>query len=200
MSNDEKPNGDAPLELGDLYADREPPADLEDRVVADLVAAGRLGRGVAGPARRPWAAGARWAERARWPSRLAAGLILFGLGWGVGSRGDAPAPEAESRFMLLLWEGADFSVDGPPATVAAEYTSWARSLAATGMTISGDELGPDRVLLPPEGLASAPPDHLELGGYFIVGARGVDEARAVAESHPHRLRGGWIEVAPIVVR
>jgi len=37
-------------------------------------------------------------------------------------------------------------------------------------------------------------------GYFVIEARDLEEAEAIAREHPHVRRGGVIEVRPIVER
>lgn len=192
----------------DLYRDRPVPEELEDRIVADLAQAGLLGAGPApwkatGRRTRPWGNG--WFQ-------AAAGLVLFGLGWGgarlAHSAAPAPPPAAgveaiAPRFMFLLWEDPSFADGAPAGAVAEEYAAWARTVAGGGTAITGNELAPARALVAPrnrEDGNTALPEGARLGGYFIVEAPTADQARALAEGHPHGGYGGWIEVAPIVTR
>jgi hypothetical protein len=179
-------NADDRLDLSRLYTSRRVPPDLEDRVVHDLSASGLIR-----PSGRGWMT---------WSSRIAAALVLFVAGWAVGQRPTTATPAAEDRFMLLLWEGPDFGAGAPAGSLAAEYGAWAASLAGEGITISGSELGSTRLLLSPTGARTFPEDRLELGGYFILGSESVDDARRLAQDHPHLGYGGWIEIAPLVTR
>jgi len=80
-------------------------------------------------------------------------------------------------------------------------------VAESGVSISGDELGPIRRLFGPvEGDSTSvgptdasPASEYRVGGYFMIGA-GEEQAAELAESHPHRRNGGWVEVAPVVMR
>ena len=179
-------SGGEGLNLDALYSDREAPTDLENRVVSDLIAEGLLER-----RRRPWV---------KWPLRLAAGLVLFGAGWGLGLRQEASPVSTGSRFMLLLWEGPDFGAGAPVGAVADEYAEWAASAGRRGISLSGNELGPERATIAPNGGGPVPPQDLTLGGYFLLEAESPEAARLLAEGHPHLRNGGWVELAPIVSR
>jgi hypothetical protein len=179
------------VHLGALYADRLPPPDLEERVVADWASA----------------VGARpdVPRRARtWTYRMAAGVVLFLAGWGSarlsGDDGVGARPRAE--HMLLLWEDAAFGEGEEPGALAEEYAAWAGSVAAAGIGITGEELGPSRSWVSGDDVADTRPSpgDLRLGGYFLVDIPDRDAARRLAESHPHVGHGGWVEVAPIVRR
>ncbi len=179
-------------DLSGLYSDREPPAYLEERVTADYMRTMRAsGRG-----------------RARW-WRIAAGVALFGTGFGTAralpSRGapvevgsaTAGAPPGSRSFMLLLFERPDFGADLPPDSLATEYAAWARSVAASGVPISGNELALQRAVLPPTDGVPSEAAAFRVGGYFVVQAPDEGAARRIAESHPHMGHGGWIEVAEL---
>ena len=190
MSDHEAPD------LGDLYRDRLPSPDLEDRVVHELMAVGAL---------RPRP---QWG-RGRTAAAIAAGIALFLGGWGAGSfaeraggmgAGGAVQPagtvgaSTSSRFMLLLYEGPDFGAGVDPGSFAAAYGAWAEGVATEGIPIEGDELSYDRTVVGRPG-----PDGL-VGGYFVVEASDAGRAQAIAATHPHVRNGGWIEVVPIVTR
>ena len=191
-------------ELERSFADREPPGALRDRVIDRLGHEGLLRRGgahlegrggevEAEPTSRP----TRWFTVDRRPMSIAAGLLLFAAGWSVGQRAPAAAPTTGEAYMLLLWEGADFGSGSPAGSFAAEYSAWARDVAESGVSIAGNELSPSRAFAgvrPPAGEPAL------LGGYFVVFADDADTALRLAERHPHLVHGGFIEVAPIVVR
>lgn len=172
------PHDDDAMDLSSLYEGRIPRPELEDSVVDDLRSAGLLG-----PDRR---------RRPRLAA-LAAGIALFLAGWGAGSWTDSRPTEPDG-FMMLLLEGPDFGAGTDPATFAAAYAGWARDVAADGVRISGNELSLDRVTL------GAPTPDGVVGGYFLVDALDLAQARSIAETHPHLGHGGWIEIAPIVER
>jgi len=183
-----------PLDLEGLYADREPPASLEERVTAGYVRT----------MRRPLRG------RVEWWRRVAAGVVLFGAGFAsahalsskptdpdAASAITATAAGGGRAFMLLLFERPDFGTDLPPGSLATEYAAWARSVAATGVRISGNELALERTVLPPAGGVPGEAATFRLGGYFVVEAADEAAARRIAESHPHMGHGGWIEVAEL---
>ncbi len=182
---------DQPVEVGGLYMDRVPRASLEDEVVQGL-----RGRGVL---QRP-----NTSRRTRM-LQAAAGVVLFLTGWGGGwgtAQIDRSVP-VDEQYMLLLWEGPEFEAD---QSLAEEYGAWGRTVGESGVAVSGEELGSSRQLLGPTNLvaqgaagATGPPSEYRLGGYFMLGA-GEEEALALAENHPHRRHGGWVEVAAVVVR
>lgn len=190
-----------------LYADREPPPGLEDRVVASYVRARPRSRGTrrrGGPT-----VAARWLQ-------LAAGLTLLLGGYGAGrlaagggdvasigtsvSRGPGVSDTAPPGFLLLLWEDERFTRQAPPEGFAEEYAAWARAVAGRGVGISGYELGPDRAVVgrSPSGVdadvVGVPPEGT-VSGYFVVQVDDLAAARRLAEGHPHVAHGGWIEVA-----
>ena len=70
---------DGPLDLGSVFADREPDARLEERIVADYLRASS--RAHARPSPRRWIG-------------LAAGIVLFAAGFGTG-RMLSPVAETE---------------------------------------------------------------------------------------------------------
>lgn len=190
-------------DLEALYSDRKPPLELEERVIEEyrsVVEDGwRFGPGHAG--RRPRSDAGSWTTRAR----VAAAIVVFAAGWGAGtlvsSRGE-PAPEASESgtpsYMMLLWEGESFAPGDDPAAVAEAYAAWARSVARSGISVSGEELGSDRAIV--GGGAGRITGSDRIGGFFLLGAAGLDEARTLAEGHPHVAAGGVIEIAPVVRR
>jgi hypothetical protein len=179
------------VHLEALYADRLPPPDLEERVVADWARA--VGK-------RP---GVRKRARA-WTYRIAAGVVLFLAGWGSArlSGDDGVGVPPRAGYMLLLWEDAAFGAGEEPGALAEEYAAWAGRVAAAGVGIAGEELDPSRSWVSGDGVAGARPSSgdLRLGGYFLVDISDREAAMRLAESHPHVGHGGWVEVAPIVRR
>jgi hypothetical protein len=182
------------VDLEGLYVDREPPRALEERVTADYL------RTIRGSLPR----------RAGWLRQVASGVVLFGAGFGsaralpsrptdVDTRPSATTetPARGRSFMLLLFERPDFGAELPPGTLATQYAAWARSVAATGVQISGHELALERAVLAPAEGVPGEAAAFRLGGYFVVEAADEAAARRIAESHPHMGHGGWIEVAEL---
>lgn len=200
--NDER---DGALEgLDDLYADREPPPGLEDRVAASFA---RSRPGSRAPTRGGGATSAvRWLQ-------LAAGLTLLLGGYGAGrlasasgevsavgtgasASGGAGAAAASPGYLFLLWEDERFARQAPPGGFAAEYAAWARAVAEGGVGISGHELGPDRAVVGgPRSAGDLAGAGGTVSGYFVVQVDDLAAARRLAEGHPHVGHGGWIEVA-----
>jgi hypothetical protein len=184
-------------DLEGLYAGREPPPELEARVVADFrsVMSGRLRHRT-----RSWTP---WI-------RAAAAVAVFLAGWGTGtltSRVRDPVPAGSPShstsyerpsYVMLLWEGESFEPGDDPAAVADAYAGWARSVTRAGIAVSGEELGSDRAIVGAE--AGPPTGAGRIGGFFLLDATTMDEARRLAEGHPHVAAGGVIEIAPVIRR
>lgn len=193
--------------LEELYADRQPRPELEERVVEEyrsvVYGGGRFRHGNAGRrARSDARSDARWWTNG---ARVAAAIVVFATGWGVGvymSPGGEPGPDASPfetpSYMMLLREGEGFEPGDDPAAVADAYAAWARSVARSGIAVSGEELGSDRAIVAAGAGRTTGSDRI--GGFFLVAAAGLDEARTLAESHPHVAAGGVIEIAPVVRR
>jgi len=154
------------------------PASLEERTVSRLRAEGRFG-----PRRVPLA---------RWAAAAVLAALVFAGGWAAGRsrRADAGGP----RFALLLYEGRDFD-RGVGGDRASEYRAWAVSLRRSGVDVTGEKLSPASREIPE---AAPHPDEERLAGFFVVGARDLDAAEAIARSCPHLRHGGRIVVRPIV--
>jgi hypothetical protein len=168
--------------------DREiaPPEPLEARVRRTLRARGLLaGRGT------------RW----RPLLAVAAAVTLMLGGYAVGKRAaPVPAGPGAGRYVLLLYEDADFDTGRPEAEVVAEYSSWAARLRERGQLESGEKLedrlvelqpGPDAAVAVVRG---APGGSDIVGGFFIINAADEAEALTIARSCPHLKYGGRVMV------
>lgn len=186
--------------LDELYADHEPPPELEERIVASY-ARSRASRGTA--------RSARWLQLAAGVVLLLGGYAAGRLGTRVGQSGAgqdggvdveaiAASPSGSAaRYLLLLWEDEGFTRRAPPNGFAAEYASWARSVAGRGIDISGHELAPERAVVGRASSIEGARSEASVSGYFVVGVDDLEAARQLAEGHPHVGHGGWIEVAAI---
>jgi hypothetical protein len=160
--------------------------ELEDRVVAALRAEGVL--------RAP-----RRTSRNR---AVAASLILFIAGAATGRFAPRPpaAEDPRPQFVLLLQEGKEFDAGEDHV---AEYAAWARSLGAGGRIVAGEKLKDDAVVLSSRdaGVAieteTVASDEVAPRGYFVIRARDLDEAIAIAKDCPHLKHGGRISLRPI---
>src|ERR1700674_1453850 len=185
--------------LASLPRQRQPPADLEERVVRSLAARGYL---------RP-----EWRMRPaliRAAAALAAAALLFAGGVLTGRRETAPAAAAAGgRYILLL--RADRTFKTPPGghgALVEEYRSWARATRRAGAMEAGEELAGRGWLLAGAGqeidlaaadTAAPPPPGAgaRIGGYFVIHAANAAQALQIARSCPHLRHGGWIELRPI---
>ncbi|HEY7111532.1 MAG TPA: YciI family protein [Thermoanaerobaculia bacterium] len=176
--------------LEELPRELAPRAELEERVVAAL---GRQGLVASG--RRRHARG--WRALAA----LAAGILLVASGVWIGrALPSRPAhrvgESGPPQFVLFLLRGAESDRPEEESARVAEYRAWARGLAASGRSVSGEKLD-DRTesLGAPAGAAAAPEE--EIRGYFVISAASLDDAVAVARGCPHLKHGGRIVVRPI---
>jgi hypothetical protein len=134
---------------------------------------------------------------------LAASLVFAAtLGYGGGVRRNA-APSAPvatadstSQFLLLLYDTPESNrqVGSRVDQVVAEYSAWARDLAAAGKLVSAEKLsdGPSDWF---GGIVVSGSDRL--GGFFLIRARDLAAARDIARQCPHLKYGGLIELRPI---
>jgi len=181
--------------LRSLQSECLPPPGMEERVVAGLKQRGLLRGG----------AGHRWLQVA---AAAAACLGLFLAGIEIGARrSPLPSQPAGDRFILLLYEGADYvhSAPGSEHERIAEYSAWARGLRQSGELVSGEKLKDGEDILGSRALPagallrsqSARAQPGALGGYFIIAARDAAQARKIASTCPHLRHGGWIVIRQI---
>jgi len=112
------------------------------------------------------------------------------------ARGGASVqPAAEARFILALYEGAEF--DGAGNHVA-EYVAWAKSLREKGTRVEGEEIGGPGMSISSAGgsvrVEAEAAGGERLAGYFIVAARDMDEAIRIARTCPHVRHRGRVVV------
>jgi len=121
----------------------------------------------------------------------------------------APATSNANQYMLLMFMRG--RQDAPaPATdgareaykaIISEYRDWANARASEGRLLSAEKLADDTRVMAGRGEAltiaeSASTDRV-LGGYFLITAPSLDDAIALAKTHPHLKYGGEVEVRPI---
>lgn len=175
-----------------------PPAALEERVVAALREADLILPQTTEEMNMR-IVHMRWA--------VAAGVLLL-VGLFAGSYGSRAAPEApvadaRPQFALLLYENEAYQAAATPdgqAARVAEYTRWARALAAEGRLVDAGKLADDGTYLggadsrtavvprAPEGV---------LTGYFVIRASDREEAERIARESPHLKYGGAISLREI---
>ena len=183
-------NPEDPDLLRSLPRHQVPPAWLEESIVRELKARGRIRQT---PAARRWIAVA---------GALAASVILFVAGLAAGGYLKRPsaATATDPTFILLLYQDAGYLVPGPEGSEerVAEYRDWARDLGARGRFVGGEKLKDAAETLPPgEGSPPREPGPGILAGYFIIAASDPPEAIAIARDCPHLRYGGRIVVREI---
>jgi hypothetical protein len=167
------------------------PPELEARVVRSLEQRGLL------TAQRPRSsAPVRW----RGAALLAAAAVLcvFALTrtpqwqeW----RTRGAEPTEEPRFALLLYDaqqttGADQHVE--------EVRQWARAIRGRGHFVTGEKLGGLSAHVSATAEAGwASGNDPELAGFFVIGARDLQDAIGMARTSPVVRHGGRIVVRPI---
>jgi hypothetical protein len=174
IDDDDRP----PEWVGGLRPAVPPPEAVKARVVEALRGGGLLARKPGRVRRAVFAA--------------AAGLALAAAGWLAGSVARAPTGSPGSPAFMLLLFGGDAAPSGEAARVA-EYRDWARSLAGKGRRVSGERLADGAVAVG----AGDPPGGGALKGFFIIEARSIEEAEALAAAHPHVRHGGSIVIRRI---
>jgi hypothetical protein len=177
--------------------DLSPPGDLEDRVVARLHQARLLER----PAKEKdmTSIHLRWGLAAT--VLLAAGVWAGTLVPGAAAPEAAPAvADARPAFALMLYEDANYQAPAPGeehAARVAEYSAWARQLAAAGNLVDGAELLEGGVLLrhgAPRAEGTPMAAEGVLAGYFVIRAASLEEAEKIAADCPHLGYGGTVSL------
>jgi len=178
--------------LDGLPAESRVPAGFEDRVVASLRAQGLIAA-TAPPLASP-------PRRQVLRLGLAAGLFGSGLGTGfVAARrqGPAPVPFAGPRYLLLLYPGPRF-VEGQAkdeAARVAEYGAWAGRLRRAGQLVGAEKLKDATRVLEGDARLDSPAPGPQ--GYFLIRARDMAEAEAIAQDCPHLRHGGRVSVQAV---
>ena len=152
-----------------------------------------------------------------WAAALAIGTVV---GIGVGQRQAAPAkttpapiantapalPNADyagPKFVLLLFEDSKYQFAPNDQVLGArvqEYIAWSRDLSDKGRWVRGSKLADEgkwcRLEAGQLAVESPVSDGKRglLAGYFLIGAKDLDEAIEVARGCPHFKSGGTVEV------
>ena len=179
-----------------LEREAVPPPHLKGRITQSLRDRGLL------RSTRP-----AWRRMGRTVGAMAAAILLFATGVGMGRRSVMPAADTRPSYMLLLYEGRDFQLDrsrpGAIATYETEYDAWAAGLHARGVGVQGRALALTAHVLhdTPQGVQVESGDAVSaqgvIDGFFIIRVTDEAEAVAIARTHPHLRHGGWIALRPI---
>ena len=118
------------------------------------------------------------------------GAIFFAAGFAIATR-TAATPQAD--YVLLLRTSQEQKAS---EVRVREYVLWAGQAHERGQLVGGEKLAREALLL--EGNESMH-EAGEIGGFFLIRARGVDEAVRIARDSPHLRYGGTIELRAIEV-
>ena len=139
---------------------------------------------------------------------IAAAILLFSTGVGIGRRSVTPPSDTRPQYLLLLYEGRDFQLDrsnaAEMALYEAEYDAWAAGLRARGVGAQGKALALNAHLLrdTPQGVRVESGDAVSaqgvIDGFFIIRVADEAQAVAIARTHPHLRHGGWIALRRII--
>jgi hypothetical protein len=137
----------------------------------------------------------------------AASLIIAALlGYGAASFRESAAPstttpivaDSTPQFLLLLYDAGASGPQASPQQIAktiAEYSAWARGLGAAGQLVSAEKLSDAPATWFGGAVTTSAGERV--GGFFLIRARNLGEARRIAETCPHLKHGGRIELRPI---
>ena len=119
----------------------------------------------------------------------------------------AAASAAKQKYVLLLHGPARAQPLTQPTAadsaaeraIVAEYSAWARGLAAAGSLVMAEKLADDPLtVLAASGATEATRGTAdELGGFFVIQAADSAEAFRIARDCPHLRHGGTVQVRRI---
>ncbi len=185
---------DDPLHV--LEREAVPPPHVKGRITQSLRDRGLLRSTTPGRGRLRLTVGA-----------IAAAILLFATGVGIGRRSVMPARDTRPSYILLLYEGRYFQLNrskpGAIGQYEAEYNAWAAGWEARGVGVQGRALALTAHLLrdTPQGVrvesedAASPQGMID--GFFIIRVTDEAEAVAIARTHPHLRHGGVIALRQI---
>ena len=114
-----------------------------------------------------------------------------------------------AQYMLLLHQAPNYNTDLPREKMlemTKRYMAWAESLGAKGKLAGGEKLtasGGRHIKVKDGKLVASDGPYAELkdvvGGYFVIEAKDLAEAEAIARDCPHMALGptNWAEIRPI---
>lgn len=172
-----------------LAREKQPPAYLEDQVVAALQRENLIRKTTTMNVYVRYALG------------IAASVLLFFTGNLVGRQSGGEAEiNPLNGYMMILKEDARFQ-PGDPQAMFEEYSSWMEGLYSKGIKINGQELRPDALNVSQAAVEPLSPDaESRVTGYFLIEAQSEAEALAVVKDNPHLKYGGTIELKAFMNR
>ena len=114
-----------------------------------------------------------------------------------------------AQYMLLLHQVPNYNMDLPREKMlemTKRYMAWAEGLGAKGKLAGGEKLtasGGRHIKVKDGKLVASDGPYAELkdvvGGYFVIEAKDLAEAEAIARDCPHMALGptNWAEIRPI---
>ena len=114
-----------------------------------------------------------------------------------------------AQFMLLLHQVPNYNADLPREKMlemTKKYMAWAEGLRAKGKMVGGEKLtasGGRQLRTSGGKLVASDGPYAEakdvLGGYFVIEAKDLAEAEAIAKDCPHLALSptNWAEIRPI---
>ncbi len=200
--------------LRSLATEPDPSPELEGRVVAELKRRGAI------------RANGGWIMKITKTAAAAIIIaVTFASGFVVGNRAET-APETgqvgttvasgSNQYMLLMFMRVDPSrvataterdanataeYSDAMKAIIEEYRRWAEDREKEGRLVSAEKLADATRVMTGTGdhlqvASTANTDRL-LGGYFLITAPSLDDAIAIAKTHPHLKYGGEVEVRPV---
>ena len=100
--------------------------------------------------------------------------------------------EYKNGYALILRQDDQFQ---PIASkeVFEEYANWTKTQQTAGITITGQELVSETIIVKQGKAAKTNPDQI-ITGYFIIEATSLEQAIDIAKDNPHLKYGGSIEI------
>ncbi len=128
--------------------------------------------------------------------QIAASLAILITGYFIGSYKSLNTDKMNDRNMyaLFLYENQEFTVNEGNKLVE-EYSAWAGNLGSQQKLVYAEKLNDDEDLW--LGAPSIRNSNSKLSGYFVFYAQDMEEARRIAETHPHTNYGGGLELRSI---
>ncbi len=114
-----------------------------------------------------------------------------------------------AQYMLLLHQAPNYNTDLPREKMlemTKRYMAWAEGLRAKGKMVGGEKLtasGGRQIKVRDGKLVVSDGPYAEakdvLGGYFVLEAKDLAEAEAIAKECPHMAlaASNWAEIRPI---